>query len=44
MVPPATTEFSTRAVSVEGKFSLRELIGPDGKHLAIYHLDGNAVK
>lgn len=44
MIAPATTEYSTRAVSVEGKFSVRELKGPDGKHLAIYHLDGNAVK
>lgn len=44
MIPPATTEYSTRAVSVEGAFSIRELKGPDGKHLAIYHLDGIEVK
>jgi hypothetical protein len=44
MVPPATTSFSTRPVSVEGTFTIRELKGPDGNHLAIYHLDGTQVK
>jgi hypothetical protein len=43
MVPPATADFSTRPVSVEGTFSLREL-KLDGKYLAIYHLDGKEVK
>ena len=44
MIGGATTEFSVRPVSVEGKFTVKELLGPDGKHLAIYHLDGKAVK
>ena len=40
----ASTDFSIRPVAVEGKFSVRELVGPDGKHLAIYHLQGEVVK
>ena len=40
----ATTDFSVRPVTVEGIFTIRELLGPDGKHLAIYHLDGQSVK
>lgn len=44
MIAPASATFTTRPVSVEGKFSVRELKGPDGKHLAIYHLDGNEVR
>ena len=44
MTGGATTDFSVRPVSVEGTFTVKELLGPDGKHLAIYHLDGKAVK
>ncbi len=44
MIAPATTSFSTRPVSVEGNFSIRELKAPDGTYLAIYHLDGKEVK
>ncbi len=44
MLPPATTSFTVRPVSVEGNFSVRELKGPDGNYLAIYHLDGMQVK
>ena len=44
MTAPATATFTVRPVSVEGTFSIRELLGPDGKHLAIYHLDGKEVK
>ncbi|MBI3839655.1 MAG: DUF3299 domain-containing protein [Planctomycetia bacterium] len=44
MVPPASTIFTVRPVSVEGTFSIREWKDPDGKHLAIYHLDGKEVK
>lgn len=44
MIPPATAEFTVRPVSVEGTFSIREVKGPDGNHLAIYHLDGKQVK
>ena len=44
MVPPATATFTVRPVSVEGNFSIRELKGPDGNYLAIYHLNGKQVK
>jgi hypothetical protein len=44
MIAPATATFTVRPVSVEGTFTIRELKGPDGKHLAIYHLDGKEVK
>lgn len=44
MTGGATTDFSVRPVSVEGTFTVKELLGPDGKHLAIYHLDGKTVK
>ena len=44
MAPGATATFTVRPVSVEGTFSIREVKGPDGKHLAIYRLDGKEVK
>jgi hypothetical protein len=45
MLPPASTNFSTLPVSVEGVFSIREVKDPvNGKHLAIYHLDGKEVR
>ena len=44
MVGDATAEFTVTPVSVEGKFSIHEVLGPDGKHLAIYHLDAKSVK
>lgn len=44
MLGDASATFTVRPVSVEGTFSIREVKGPDGKHLAIYHLDGNQVK
>lgn len=40
----ATATFTVRPVSVEGRFSIDELKGPDGTFLAIYHLDGKQVK
>lgn len=42
--PEKTTDFTIRPVAVEGTFSIREILDPDGKHLAIYHLDGDAVE
>jgi hypothetical protein len=39
-----TAEFSIRPVAVEGTFGIREVLGPDGKHLAIYHLEGESVR
>ena len=44
MVGGATTNFSVRPISVEGTFEVRELKDPDGKHIAIYHLDGKEAK
>jgi hypothetical protein len=39
-----TAEFSIRPVAVEGTFNIREIRGPDGNHLAIYHLAGESVQ
>jgi hypothetical protein len=45
MIAPATATFTVRPVSVEGKFSIREVKDPyNGRHLAIYHLDGKQVR
>ena len=43
MVPGKTAAFSVRPVAVTGTFRVQELRGPDGRHLAIYALDGEAV-
>ena len=40
----AAAEFTVRPVTVTGTFAIRELVGPDGQYLAIYHLDGKQVK
>lgn len=39
-----SADFSIRPVAVEGIFSIDEMIGPDGKHLAIYHLQAGKVE
>lgn len=40
-----SADYTVRPVSVEGKFTLAEMVNPDdGKHLAIYHLDGEKVQ
>jgi hypothetical protein len=44
MTPGKTTTFTVRPVAVEGIFSIKPLSGPDGKHLAIYRLQGWSVK
>ena len=44
MVPGKTAAFSIRPVAVTGTFRVDELRGPDGRHLAIYALDGEAVE
>ncbi len=44
MLPGRSTNFSVRPVAVSGTFHVEELIGPDGRHLAIYSLDGEDVK
>lgn len=44
MRPGRSAEFSIRPVAVEGLFRVDELRGPDGRHLAIYALDGEQVR
>jgi len=44
MAPGRTAEFSIRPVAVTGTFRVEELRGPDGRHLAIYALDGDDVR
>ena len=44
MQPGKSTNFSIRPVAVAGTFRLHELRGPDGKHLAIYAMDGESVE
>jgi len=44
MVPGKTASFSIRPVAVAGTFRVEELRGPDGRHLAIYALDGEEVQ
>jgi hypothetical protein len=44
MIPGKTAAFSIRPVAVTGTFRVEELRGPDGKHLAIYSLDGEDVQ
>jgi len=44
MRPGRSAEFSIRPVAVEGLFRVEELRGPDGRHLAIYALDGERVR
>ena len=44
MQPGKTTDFSIRPVAVTGTFRIEELKGPDGRHLAVYALDGERVE
>ncbi|HET6883133.1 MAG TPA: DUF3299 domain-containing protein [Pirellulales bacterium] len=44
MKPGASTDYSLYPVAVEGKFTVSELLDPDGKTVAIYHLDGEQVR
>ena len=39
-----TAEYTIRPVAVTGTFGIQEILGPDGKHLAIYHIAGETVK
>ena len=43
MVPGATTDYTTRPVTVEGTFRFKELLDFDGVVRAIYHLDAKTV-
>ena len=44
MVPGRTTNFTPKPIAVEGTLKFQEFKDLDGKHLAIYHLDGEAVE
>jgi hypothetical protein len=44
MQPGKTAEYSIRPVTVDGIFDIQEFRGPDGNHLAIYHLDAQSVQ
>ncbi len=44
MLPGRSTDFSIRPVAVSGTFRIDELKGPDGKHLAVYAIDGEEVR
>ncbi len=39
-----TAEFSIRPIAVEGTFRFEEVLGPDGKPMAIYRLDGDSAE
>ncbi len=44
MAEGKSASFTVRPVAVTGTFSIDELKGPDGKHLAIYRLAGQEVR
>ena len=44
MQPGQTTDYSLSPVTIEGTFNIREIAGPDGNALAIYHLTAESVK
>jgi hypothetical protein len=44
MIEGDTAEYTIRPVAVTGTFNIREFKGPDGQHLAIYHIAGESVK
>lgn len=39
-----TIDYTVRPVAVEGTFSIRELLGPEGEHLAVFYLEGTSVR
>jgi hypothetical protein len=44
MQPGQSAEYSIRPVAVEGTFGFKEIVGPDGRHLAIYHLEAEKAR
>jgi hypothetical protein len=44
MNPGKTADYTVRPVTVDGVFSVQELKDPDGNHIAIYAMAGEAVK
>jgi hypothetical protein len=43
MKPGSTADFTIRPIAVEGVFNIREF-EVDGKHLAIYQMDGETAR
>jgi len=43
MKPGRSTDFTSRPITVEGTFSVREVLDSQGKHLAIYHLQADSA-
>jgi hypothetical protein len=44
MAPGKSADFTIYPVAVEGVFHVKEWVGPDGKHLAIYSMEGQQVR
>ncbi len=44
MVEGESTDFTTRAIAIDGVFDIREEKFPDGTWMAIYHLTAESVK
>ena len=45
MVGGATTDYTTRPVTVTGKFKIKEFLYPDGSgHFAVFQIEGTEVK
>ncbi len=44
MAPGQTADYTIYPVAVEGVFHIKEWVGPDGKHLAIYSMEGQQAK
>ncbi len=45
MKAPATADFSTRPIAVQGRFEVKELKYPDGSgHLAIYAIEATEAR
>ncbi|MEX2186551.1 MAG: DUF3299 domain-containing protein [Pirellulales bacterium] len=44
MTEGESTTFTTRPVTVEGTFAIEEIIGPDDRHMSIYHLTATKVE
>lgn len=44
MKPGHSTDYSLYPVAVDGTFTIHEMLDPEGKAVAIYHLDGEQVR
>jgi hypothetical protein len=44
MSPGKSTDFTTRPITVEGVFQVKELLGADDRQMAIYQMKGESAK